>query len=328
MTNKYGFNRMSIDEFENWLPLQRVARTVLYIQQHHTYSPDYSKFNGTNHFDLQKGMKEYHVNQNGWADLGQHFTTFPDGAVLTGRSLELSPAGIYMNNANAVCLEHLGDFDAGHDQMTVQQHDTIIRLTAALCKRFGIPVITDRIVYHHWFNLDTGVRNNGAGNNKTCPGTTFFGGNSVADCQAGFLPDVLASLTGQVNPLVQTDIKKYVCVTAGILNIREKPDGQSPKVSDREPATLGSILRVFDERNGWYKVSSSRDHWVSGKYTMNVVRATVNADILNVRSGPGTAFPVVASLLAGEELFIQKEESGWCKISMDDKWVKKDLLNF
>lgn len=319
---------MSIDEFETWLTVQRVARTVLYVQQHHTYSPDYSRFNGSNHFELQKSMKDYHVNQNGWADLGQHFTTFPDGSIVTGRSLELSPAGIYMNNANAVCLEHMGDFDAGHDLMTVQQRDTILRVTAALCTRFGIPVTTERIVYHHWFNLDTGVRNNGAGNNKTCPGTTFFGGNSVAACQSGFLPAVLQVLAGRADPAVQTDIIKYVCVTSGTLNIREKPDGQSPMVPDREPATLGAILRVFRKENGWYKISSSREHWVSARYTMDVTRATVSADVLNVRSGPGSSFPVIASLMAGEEIFIQREETSWCKISMDEKWIKKDFLNF
>ena len=328
MTSKYGFNQMSIDEFENWLPLQRVARTVLYIQQHHTYSPDYSRFNGSNHFELQKSMKDYHVNQNGWADLGQHFTTFPDGSIVTGRSLELSPAGIYMNNANAVCLEHLGDFDPGNDLMTGEQRDTIIRVTAALCTRFGIPVTTDRIVYHHWFNLDTGVRNNGAGNNKTCPGTNFFGGNSVAACQAVFLPAVTQVRTGLADPSIQSDMVKYVCVTAGTLNIREKPDGQSPMVPDREPATLGAILRVFRKENGWYKISSSREHWVSARYTMDVTRATVEADVLNVRSGPGSSFPVIASLMAGEEIFIQGEEAGWCKISMDEKWVKRDFLNF
>jgi hypothetical protein len=328
MTTKYGFNQMTISELEAWLPAQRVARTILFIQQHHTYSPDYSKFTGSNHFELQKNMKEYHVNHNGWADLGQHFTTFPDGTVLTGRSLELSPAGIYMNNAHAICLEHLGDFDAGNDQMTAQQRDTIIRVTAALCGRFGVPVSTDRIVYHHWFNLDTGVRNNGTGNNKTCPGTRFFSGNKVADCQAVFLPAVTAAMGGAVNPVIQPGMAKYVCVTAGTLNIRERPEGSGPLAADRDPATLGSILRVFDTQNGWHKVSASREHWISAKYTIDVSRATVNADVLNVRSGPGTSFPVVASLITGQELFISGEQNGWCKISMDEKWVKKEFLSF
>ena len=62
-------------------------------------------------------MKAYHVTYNGWNDIGQHFTIFPDGLILTGRSLEKSPACIYGQNANAICIENLGNFDLGGDQM-------------------------------------------------------------------------------------------------------------------------------------------------------------------------------------------------------------------
>ncbi len=328
MNTKYGFIQMSSAEFASWLTGQRVARTVLFIQQHHTYSPDYGRFTGSNHFELQRNMKDYHLNHNGWSDLGQHFTTFPDGTILTGRSLEWSPAGIYMNNANAICLEHLGDFDGGRDLMTAGHQDTIIRMTAALCSRFSIPVNTDRIVYHHWFNLDNGARNNGTSNNKTCPGTNFFGGNKVADCQQNFLPLVSAIIGGALPPGPIVDADKYVCVTANTLNIRIKPDSASPMAPDRQPAKLGAILRIFKADNGWLKISNSQEHWVSGRYTREVTRATVKADTLNIRSGPGTSFPVVSSLLEGQEIFISVDENGWCRISMDEKWVKKDFLEF
>jgi hypothetical protein len=33
-------------------------------------------------------MKECHVQQNGWADIGQHLSIFPDGTIVTGRSFE------------------------------------------------------------------------------------------------------------------------------------------------------------------------------------------------------------------------------------------------
>ena len=32
-------------------------------------------------------MKNLHFNQNGWQEIGQHFTIFPDGMIVTGRSL-------------------------------------------------------------------------------------------------------------------------------------------------------------------------------------------------------------------------------------------------
>ena len=87
MKKKYGFLKMDINEFRQWLTNLRVARTILYIQQHHTYIPDYDDFNGSNHFQLQQSMKNYHVNERGWRDIGKHFTIFPDGTLLTARSM-------------------------------------------------------------------------------------------------------------------------------------------------------------------------------------------------------------------------------------------------
>ncbi|WP_346986370.1 peptidoglycan recognition family protein [Chryseobacterium sp. POE27] len=176
METKFGFIKMTLGEFETYIANLKIARTILLIQQHHTYIPSYIHFKNNNHFELQKSMKNTHINTNGWADIGQHFSIFPDGSILTGRSIEKSPACITGNNANAICIENIGNFDKGADEMTDAQRDAIISVTAALCKKFNFNPDTNRIVYHHWFNLATGVRNNGSGNNKSCPGTNFFGG--------------------------------------------------------------------------------------------------------------------------------------------------------
>ncbi|MDQ0639624.1 hypothetical protein QF042_003189 [Pedobacter sp. W3I1] len=326
MTSKFGFTKMDISEFETWISNLRVARTILHIQEHHTWSPSYINFKGNNHFDLQQGMKSYHVSHNGWMDIGQHFTTFPDGTILTGRSLESTPACILGFNTNAICIENLGDFDTGKDSMTAEHKNTIVRITAALCKKFGIAVNSNKVVYHHWFNLTTGVRNNGTGNNKSCPGTNFFGGNKVENCNQNFLPLVSAALNGAA-PQPAQNIIKYAAVTADSLNIREDANAQSKKVTGAEPATLGAILRVYEEKNGWYKISASQQNWVNGSFTKDVTRATVNATTLNVRSGPGTNFPKVSALTKNQEVFIVEESNGWCKISSDNKWVKKEFLN-
>jgi SH3-like domain-containing protein len=328
MTTKSGFTLMSIQEFETWIDALRLARTILTIQEHHTFSPAYAQFNGSNHFALQQGMKSYHVTHNGWSDIGQHFTTFPDGSIMTGRSLETSPACIVGQNAHAICIEHVGNFDKGKDAMTPAHRDTIIRITATLCSRFHLPVNTNSIVYHHWFDLSTGERNNGAKNNKSCPGTGFFGGNKVADCVANFLP-LVALAGGPVAPVADTAaILKYVSVTASSLNIRSKPDATSNKVTDRAAATMGAVLRVYKESNGWYKISGSQEHWVLAKYTTDVKRAAVNADTLNARNGSGKDFEKLGSYTKGQELFIVQEENGWCKVNMDDRWVSKDFLTF
>lgn len=328
METKFGFTKMSIAEFENYISNLRIGRTVLTIQQHHTYSPSYIHFKGNNHFELQKGMKEYHVSHNGWMDIGQHFSTFPDGTILTGRNIETTPACIYGNNANSVCIENLGNFDKGGDEMNQLQKDTIVRMTAALCKKFNLAANTDKIVYHHWFDLSSGVRNNGTKNNKSCPGTNFFGGNKVEDCKSIFLPLIHNLLnTDSPNPLT-VPIVKYVSVTANSLNVREGAGNNFSIVSDRSPVERGGILRVFGEKDGWLKISSSAEHWVYGRFTNIVKHVKVSADVLNVRTGPSTDFPKTASLHKGQEVFIIDEINGWCRISMEDRWVKMSYLDF
>lgn len=325
METRFGFKKFTLSEFEEWLKNVKVSRTILKIQHHHTYVPAYVHFNGNNHFERQKAMKDYHVNQNGWADIGQHFTIFPDGTILTGRSLESSPACIYGQNANSLCIENFGNFDKGKDKMTLEQQNSIVRVTALLCLKFNIPASVNYIVYHHWFNLSTGERNNGTKNNKSCPGTNFFGGNKVADCQNNFIPLVIREIGSGIKSDV-SDIEKYVVVTADVLNIRTQPSASSPKSSERPSALLGSILRVYAEQNGWLKISKSESGWVASKYTTAVKRATVSTSVLNVRTGPGTLFPKSGSLTKGEILFITEIRENWCKVGLEDKWVSKQYL--
>ncbi|HXR81676.1 MAG TPA: SH3 domain-containing protein, partial [Saprospiraceae bacterium] len=108
----------------------------------------------------------------------------------------------------------------------------------------------------------------------------------------------------------------------------QEPLRSANRVTDREAATLGAVLRVYKIQNGWFKISSTESHWVSGKFTLKVMRATINTDTLNVRNGPGTNFSKIGSFRQGDEIFIFGEKDGWNKIGMEEKWVKKEFLNF
>jgi len=77
MERKYGFLKMDIAEFRSWIDSENINRSIFFIQQHHTYRPNYSHFKGNNHFELQRNMKHHHVSNNGWSDIGQHFSIFP-----------------------------------------------------------------------------------------------------------------------------------------------------------------------------------------------------------------------------------------------------------
>jgi hypothetical protein len=328
MESKYGFLKMTMAEFGSWIQSQRIARTILTVQQHHTWSPNYTHFNGSNHFERQQAMKNHHVRNNGWSDTGQHFTSFPDGTILTGRSLEATPACIFGANRDSICIEHLGNFDKEGDIMTNEHRLAIIQMTAILCDKFKLPVNTFSIIYHHWFELSTGKRNNGIGGNKSCPGTNFFGGNKVEDCMTNFLPLVQQQMQGTPIPNPPVGIKKYVAVAASLLNVRTAAKNSASKAQDREAVQLGAILRVYEESDGWLKISKSQSHWIFGKFTTDVKRATVNANVLRVRSGPGIEFAVVDDLMKSEEVFISTVKGDWAKISLEEKWLSKSFLDF
>lgn len=325
METKLGFTKMTAKEFEKYIDELKIARTILFIQQHHTYIPSYIHFKGNNHFELQKGMKNTHINVNGWTDIGQHFTIFPDGSILTGRNIEKSPACITGRNSNTICIENLGNFDKGGDNMTEIQRNSIITVTAALCKKFNFIPDTNKIVYHHWFNLATGVRNNGTGNNKSCPGTNFFGGNKVDDCISNFIPLIMQKLNSKLTEN-SPNILKYAAVTSATLNIRIGADTTYPILKDRNTVQFGAVLRVYEENNGWYRISSSSQHWVNSKYTKEVKRALVKSDILNVRSGPGVNYPKIDMQKKGTEVFIYNQKNGWSQISIEPRWVKESYL--
>ncbi len=323
MQRRFGFLLLTPAEFEDWIAQQNVARTVLYIQEHHTWVPSYAHFRGNNHFELQRSMQQFHISANGWRDIGQHFSIFPDGMIVTGRSLEQSPACIFGFNAHSVCIENVGDFDEGKDAMRPEQREAIVRVTAALCKRFNVSITTDRIVYHHWFDLSTGNRTNGTGSTKSCPGTAFFGGNKVPDAEANFLPLVRALIqTGQVPP----PVLKYGYVTVEWLNVRNQPSARARRIN---VTPFGSVLRIYEVQNNWYRISASKQEWVSANFVREVQRATVtNTAVLNVRSGPSTQFDVIGTLVRNEEVFVFEERGNWAKINVDERWVSKSFLHY
>ena len=274
-------------------------------------------------------MQHFHVATNGWIDIAQHFTTYPDGTIMTGRSLEQTPVGIYGQNSSAVCIENIGNFDKGQDVMSAEQKESVAKMTALLCSKFNIPVDPVGIVYHHWYDLVTGERNNGTRNNKSCPGSNFFGGNKVSDCEQHFLPLVRQAMNGSGLSSEREQLIKYVIVTAASgLNIRQEPSARARKAVGREAARLGAVLRVYEERNGWYRISGSQPHWVAGRYTVDAQKATVNTGRLNVRTGPGVNYPKLRSLMEGETVFCTKEQDSWCSLGIQDEWVSKKYLRF
>jgi hypothetical protein len=191
MEQQGKFLLLSLEEFTVWLDGLRLVRKIKVIQNHHTWLPDYKVFNNRNddkHFVLLRAMERSHK-ERGFSEIAQNITTFPDGSIAICRNLENIPAGIKGANMNGICIEHVGNFDIGKDVMHDNHKKTIVAVNALLCEKFKIPVGTDCIVYHRWYDLNSGKRINDAeGTTKSCPGSNFFGGNTLFACEQNFIP--------------------------------------------------------------------------------------------------------------------------------------------
>ncbi|MEP6735142.1 MAG: N-acetylmuramoyl-L-alanine amidase [Chryseolinea sp.] len=183
------FTLLEDNEFESWLDDQEVSRKIKLIQLHHTFIPSYKHFKNNNYFRLCRGMEDAHL-ERGFAEIAQNFTTFPDGKIMVCRKMNKAPAGIRGANGFGICIENLGNFDIGKDIMTALQGATIVLVTRALLKHFSLSASDSSVVYHHWYDLNTGRRilKDGTGTTKTCPGTGFYTGNTVDHFNNSFLP--------------------------------------------------------------------------------------------------------------------------------------------
>lgn len=125
------------------------------LHVHHTWSPNHSYFNGSNHIQLQQNMKNYHVYSRGWSDIGQHVTLTPDGKFVTGRDFGRTPASIKGYNTGGFAVEMLGNFDKGHDKFDGVQKAAMLKLAAYFYGK-------NRYIRFHRENAP-----------KTCPGTSI-----------------------------------------------------------------------------------------------------------------------------------------------------------
>lgn len=264
MQTQGHFTLCNRDEFDSWLASVKISRAVALIQNHHTWSPSYAHFTGSNQFALLRAMEDFHVRERGFDMIAQNLTTFPDGTVAVCRPLDRIPAGIKGANQKGICIEHLGNFDTGGDTMTAAQRETIAGVNASLCRYFGLNPSTDAIVYHHWYDLNSGTRTNGSGNTKSCPGTNFFGGNSVAAAETGFVPLVRQALIDRAGGSVAVPSTIPTAVVAvESLNVR---NGAGLNYAVVKLLQHGTAVPLYEQRDGWCRIAAERQEWVCERY--------------------------------------------------------------
>ncbi len=64
------------------------------------------------------------------------------------------------------------------------------------------------------------------------------------------------------------DLPETGRISANILNIRSAPSSDGQKVA--KPLKKGVKVKILDEADGWYKVSTEIEGWVFGKYVDSI----------------------------------------------------------
>ena len=98
-------------------------------------------------FGTAELIRDWHVNGNGWSDIGYHFcicngfitkTNFDpdyDGKIQKGRSLNKSGAHCKGENSDSIGVALIGE-----DQFTIKQLDALLTLLMQLCDDYNLPV--------------------------------------------------------------------------------------------------------------------------------------------------------------------------------------------
>lgn len=85
-------------------------------------------------------VRDWHVNDNGWRDVGYHFLIRLDGTVEEGRPIEQTGAHCYGNNWDSIGIAYSGGTDSDGkplDTRTEEQKSSLVDLLVQLKDTYG-----------------------------------------------------------------------------------------------------------------------------------------------------------------------------------------------
>ncbi|GAA1367072.1 peptidoglycan recognition protein family protein [Streptomyces beijiangensis] len=144
------------------------GNTTNKIILHHMAFANVTDYSREHALQLARDCQDLHMDTNGWADTGQHFTVSRGGYVLEGRhrSLETLDAGVHQvtaahcpgENGNAIGIENEGTYitETPPDALV----DSLVELCTAVCTQFGLNAWD---IFGHWDFRTT-----------DCPGVAFY----------------------------------------------------------------------------------------------------------------------------------------------------------
>lgn len=97
-------------------------------------------------------IKRWHVEGNGWNDIGYHFLIDRDGTVAKGRPVEITGAHVSGHNTGTIGISLFGghgsaETDAFSKNFTEAQEQALLDLLAELGNKYGIERITGHNQY-------------------------------------------------------------------------------------------------------------------------------------------------------------------------------------
>ncbi len=167
------------------------------------------------------------------------------------------------------------------------------------------------------------------------------------DGQTGWVSGEYITLKGNSS----NDSSFKATVTASVLNVRSGPSTNDIVISK---INTGTEVEVLEESNGWYKVKLKNGQvgWASAQYLStnstsdnqensndqqdfsNEVSISktgiVKADVLNIRSNPGTNNSIIGKLYNGESITVLSEQNNWYKIKKSNGqtgWVSAQYIS-
>lgn len=148
--------------------IQITGNTTNKIILHHMAFPNVTDYSRDHAVQLARDCQNLHMDTNGWADTGQHFTVSRGGYVMEGRhrSLETLVTGEHQvvsahcpgENGNAIGIENEGTYITETPPQALL--DSLVQLCVAVCRQFDLNAWD---IFGHWdFRL------------TDCPGIAFY----------------------------------------------------------------------------------------------------------------------------------------------------------
>ncbi len=170
----------------------------------------------------------------------------------------------------------------------------------------------------------------------------YIGGGKVIECTPAWNGGVQISACGNIGAISGFNTRRWTShglipyieyartevispneptVQADALNVRE-----GAGVNFRVLTTLkkGDVVKVLGTSGEWSQIAA----WVSTKYlSIPPLKGRVEsgADNLNIRSGPGTSYPIVDKAQTGDIVTLIEKSGDWYKIA-PDKYVNANFI--